>query len=60
MANTVTIKLVKGLAGVKKTQIAVVTSLGLRRTGDTTTQPLNEATKGKIKKVIHLIQVEER
>ena len=44
----VTIKLVKGLAGKKKDQIAVCQSLGLRKTGDTTVQPDNAATRGKI------------
>ncbi|HIU40995.1 MAG TPA: 50S ribosomal protein L30 [Candidatus Egerieicola faecale] len=53
----VTIKLVKGLAGKKKDQIAVCQSLGLRKTGDTTVQPDNAATRGKIFKVKHLVEV---
>lgn len=54
------IKLVRGLAGVKKTQIAVTESLGLRKIGDVTTQPDNAATRGKIFKVSHLVEVTER
>ena len=52
-----TIKLVKSLVGRKDDQIATAESLGLRRIGDTTTQPDNEATKGKITKISHLIEV---
>lgn len=54
------VKLVKSLAGAKKTQIAVAESLGLRKIGDATTQPDNDATKGKIAKISHLIEVTER
>ncbi len=54
------IKLVKGLAGTRKTQIAILDSLGLRKTNDTTTQPDNAATRGKIFKVKHLVEVTER
>lgn len=59
-AKTITIKLVKGLAGVKKDQIAVLESLGLRKIGDVTEQPANDATQGKVRKVTHLIEVVER
>ena len=52
-----TIKLVKSLVGRKDDQIATAESLGLRRIGDTTTQPNNDATKGKITKISHLIEV---
>lgn len=57
---TLEVKLVKGLAGKKKDQIAVCDSLGLRKTGDVTTQPDNDATRGKIFKVSHLVEVTER
>ena len=53
------IKLVKSLIGRKKDQIATADSLGLRKIGDTTVQPDNAQTKGKIKKIIHLIEVTE-
>ena len=52
-----TIKLVTSLVGRKDDQIATAESLGLRRIGDTTTQPDNDATKGKITKISHLIEV---
>ena len=53
------ITLVKSVIGSKKDQIATVEALGLRKIGDTTVQPDNEQTKGKIKKVSHLIEVKE-
>ncbi|MBR6407628.1 MAG: 50S ribosomal protein L30 [Clostridia bacterium] len=54
---TVKIKLVKSLIGCKKDQIATAYSLGLRKIGNVTEQPDNAATQGKIKKIIHLIEV---
>lgn len=57
MAATIQVKLVKGLAGSTKAQIAVVESLGLHKIGDVTEQPANPATEGKIKKVSHLVEV---
>ena len=53
------IKLVKRLAGKTEKQIAVAASLGLHRIGDVTEQPDNNATKGKIAKLSHLIEVTE-
>ena len=53
------IKLVKSLIGRKKDQIATAQSLGLKKVGDTTVQPDNEQTNGKIKKIIHLVEVQE-
>ncbi len=55
--ETITIKLVKGLAGKRKDQIAVVKSLGLNKTGSVSVQPDNEATRGKINKVSHLVEI---
>lgn len=52
-----TIKLVKSLVGCKKDQIATANSLGLRKIGDSTEQPDNAPTKGKIAKIPHLIKV---
>ena len=54
---TINIKLVKSLIGCKKDQIATAYSLGLRKIGDTTTQPDNAQTNGKVAKIIHLIEV---
>ena len=53
------IKLVKSLIGRKKDQIATAESLGLKKDGDVTTQPDNEQTNGKIKKISHLVEVTE-
>ena len=58
MAN-LKVKLVKGLAGKKKDQIAIAASLGLRKTGDVSVQPDNEATRGKVFKISHLVEVTE-
>ncbi len=55
--ETVQVKLVKSLIGAKKDQIATAESLGLRKIGDVTVQPDNAATKGKITKIIHLVEV---
>ena len=52
-------KLVKSLIGRKKDQIATAQSLGLKKIGDTTTQPDNAQTQGKINKISHLIEVTE-
>lgn len=51
------IRLVGSLIGSKKDQLATAESLGLRKVGDVTVQPDNPQTKGKIKKIIHLIEV---
>lgn len=53
------IKLVKSLIGRKDDQIATAHSLGLKKIGDTTIQPDNEVTLGKIQKISHLIEVTE-
>jgi len=53
------IKLVKSLRGRKQDQIATAQSLGLKKVGDVTTQPDNEQTNGKIKKISHLVEVTE-
>ncbi len=53
------IKLAKSLIGCKDDQIATAHSLGLRKVGDCTTQPDNAQTKGKVAKIVHLIEVSE-
>ena len=52
-------KLVKGFQGRKDDQIATARSLGLRKIGNEVIQPDNEATKGKINKISHLVEVTE-
>ncbi len=51
------ITLKKSLIGCKKDQIATAHSLGLRKIGNETEQPDNPQTQGKVKKIIHLIEV---
>lgn len=53
------IKLVRSLIGRKKDQIATANSLGLKKVGDVSVQPENEATLGKIQKISHLVEVTE-
>ncbi len=53
------VKLVKSLIGSKKDQIATAQALGLHKIGDETVQPDNPQTKGKVAKIIHLIEVTE-
>ena len=58
MAN-IKVKLVKSLIGSKKDQIATAYALGLHKIGDTSVQPKNPQTKGKIRKIAHLIEATE-
>ena len=58
MAN-IKVKLVKSLIGSKKDQIATAYALGLHKIGDVSVQPDNAATKGKIRKIAHLIEATE-
>ena len=51
------ITLKKSLIGSKKDKIATAQSLGLKKVGDTTEQPDNAQTQGKVKKIGHLIEV---
>ena len=53
------IKLVKSLNGRLRKQIATAESLGLRKPGQTTVQPDNEMTRGKIAKIGYLLEVTE-
>lgn len=58
MANK-KITLKKSLIGSKKDQIATAYALGLRKIGNSSIQPDNAQTEGKIAKIKHLISVEE-
>lgn len=55
----VKITLKKSLIGSLKDQIATAHSLGLRKPGNTTIQPDNAQTQGKVAKIRHLIEVSE-
>ena len=58
-AAGLTVKLVKSTIGSKKDQIATVESLGLRKLGDTSVQPDNAQTRGKVNKISHLVKIVE-
>lgn len=51
------VKLVKSLIGSEDDQIATAHSLGLHKIGNESIQPDNAATQGKVRKIIHLIEV---
>ncbi len=53
------VKLVKSLIGSTQPQIKNARALGLRKIGDVSIQPDNDATRGKIKKISHLLEVSE-
>ena len=57
--KTYKITLVKSLNGRHKKHIATAESLGLKKIGDTTVQPDNAMTVGKINQISYLIRVEE-
>ena len=59
MAN-LNIKLVKSLNGRHAKHIATAHSLGLRKIGDSTVQPDNAQTRGKIAQIGYLLQVTEQ
>ena len=50
---------VKSSIGYSKDQKATIRALGLRRLGQSVTQPDNAAIRGMLYKVRHLIEVEE-
>ncbi|MGI5971216.1 MAG: 50S ribosomal protein L30 [Oscillospiraceae bacterium] len=56
---TLKIELVKSLNGRLDKHIATAVSLGLRRIGDTTEQPDNSMTRGKIAQIGYLLKVTE-
>lgn len=57
--KTIKITLKKSLVGRLKDQVATAKSMGLRKPGDVTCQPDNDATRGKIGKISHLVEVTE-
>lgn len=59
MADKLIITLKRGLAGKDKRQIATCEALGLRKTNSSVEQPDNEAIRGMIAKVAHLVEVQE-
>ena len=57
--KTYKITLVKSLNGRFKKHIATAASLGLTKIGDTTVQPDNAQTRGKVAKIGYLLKVTE-
>ena len=53
------IKLTKGFIHKKDDQIATAISLGHRKIGAETIQPDTAATRGKIAKIAHMVEVTE-
>ena len=53
------ITLVKSLSGRHDKHIATAHALGLKKINDTTIQPDNAATNGKINRISYLVRVEE-
>ena len=54
---TVTVKLVKSIAGTRESHRATVRGLGLRKTNSTATLEDTPAVRGMINKVSYLVQV---
>ncbi len=59
MEKTLKIQLVKSLNGRNDKHIATAASLGLRRIGQSTMQPDNPQTRGKIAQIGYLVKVTE-
>jgi large subunit ribosomal protein L30 len=54
----VKVTLIKSLNGRHDKHIATAHSLGLRRIGDTSEQPENDATRGKLHQIRYLVKVQ--
>jgi large subunit ribosomal protein L30 len=57
MANTVKVKLVKGLIGTKQSHRATVRGLGLRRVNSESVLEDTPSVRGMINKVAYLVKV---
>lgn len=57
MANTIKVKLVKGLIGTKQSHRATVRGLGLRRVNSERALEDTPAVRGMINKVAYLVKV---
>lgn len=59
MSKTITVTLKKSVISCTDKQKACVKGLGLRKTGSSKTLENTPAVRGMIKKVIHLLEIEE-
>ena len=57
--KTIRVTLIRSTIGYKKDQKATARALGLRRLHQTVEHNDNPALRGMIRKIIHLVQVEE-
>ena len=55
----VQVKLTKSLNGRHKKHIATANALGLKKPGDVTVQPVNDATMGKLAEISYMVEVTE-
>jgi large subunit ribosomal protein L30 len=53
------ITLIKSLSGRKPNQVATAKALGLKKIGQTVVRPENEAIKGMIVTIAHMVKVVE-
>lgn len=58
-AKTIKVKLVKSTIGLTRKQKANVTGLGLKKIGSTRELENTSAVRGMIKKVMHLLNIQE-
>lgn len=58
-AGTIKVKLVKGLPSTTKQVQATVRGLGLRKVGQTSELENTPSVRGMIKKIIHMLEVQE-
>ena len=59
MSKTITVKLKRSTTKCSDKQKACVKGLGLRKTGTSKTLENTPAVRGMIKKVIHLVEIQE-
>lgn len=57
--SSLKITLVKSVIGAPESQRRTVRALGLRKLNHSVLQPANRATLGAVRKVLHLVRVEE-
>ncbi len=58
--KTLRVTYTKSAIGYKKDQKATIAALGFRKLGQTTEHPDTPAVRGMIRKVMHLVTVEEK
>ena len=58
MSGRLKVRLVRGWAGKRSTQVKTLRALGLRRTGDSNELPDTPSVRGALDKVSHLVEVE--